>query len=640
MISSPPMRQFLFTLMMVVLHLLPSEAQEQSQNTGDSVFVEAGLLVIMRDTFFVVTSDTLIFSNGRNIRLRQDPYARSKTFYDSLAVRTSKHRMMKKLHRLLVRDVNPVIVVAKNDKPRDDFFKKYKGKTIRSIRTLRIPLLEGDVNDTLWGDFNKWGHLLNWHPQTKSRLIIGRGLVKEGDRVKGSVLADMERLVRELNTIRDARLYVRPVKGTDSIDLVMATQDYFPLRASGNYQTPESFTMRISDRNITGSAVEAGIVYERNSSLKPDDAYSISVQQPNLFRRFLLGRLYAQERGARTEQGIEFSRGFLSEALHDIGGIFFRNITDRNAPDSASTKYKTLNGGSWYGRVFNTKYDWSIIPAISYEFNVFPKPLPESDFSSYFKQDRHITLASLNFIQRRFLRSALVKVFGISEYIPVGFSFKVIGGVEKTPVFSRNYAGGQAEFATFINDVGYFSASVVNSTFIREGTYEDKLRAINGTYYTPLLKLGPTRWRQFLDVDYKSVEKPNTSGLFTLKGPWSDTLGINPQGDEIYRVGLRTVFFMPWYVYGFRFSFYDGFEFNWIKSEGLYNNDKRYFPILRLGLRLQNDLLTYSAFSFQAAWSPSANNFDPFFSFTLKTFVLPLFTGLRVDRPVYLNAGE
>lgn len=640
MISLPPIRYFLFCLMIGVLHIFPCSAQQLPPNADDSLFVKAGLLVIMRDTFFVTASDTLFAREGRTIRLRRDPYERSKTFYDSLAVKTGKHKMMKGLYRLLVRDVNPVIIVAKNDKPRDDFFKKYNGKIVRNISTLRIPLLEGDVNDTLWGEFNKWGRILNWHPQTKKSLIIGSGLVMEGDKVEGTVLADMERLVREMSTIRDAKLYVRPVAGTDSVDLVMATQDYFPLSASGNYQSPESFTARISDRNITGSAVEIGLVYQRNASLDPDDAYSVSVQQPNLFRRFIYGRVYAQERGARAEQGIEFSRGFLSEALRDIGGVFFRNITDRNVPDSASSKFRTLNGGFWYGRVLKTRYEWTLIPAISYEFNVFPKPLPGSVYYSYLKQERHIMLASLNFIQRRFLRSALVKVFGISEYIPVGFSFKVIGGVENTSVFARNYVGGQAEYATFVNDVGYFSASVVNSTFLRLGDVEDQLRAINGTYYTPLMKLGPTRWRQFLDVDYKSVEKPATSGLFTLKGPWSDSLGINPQGDELYRIGLRTVFFMPWYIYGFRFSFYDGFEFNWIKSEGVYENEKRYFPTFRLGLRLQNDLLTYTAFSFQAAWSPSANNFDPYFSLTLKTFVLPLFNGLKVDRPVYLSAGE
>ena len=77
----------------------------------------------MRDTFFVTASDTLFAREGRTIRLRRDPYERSKTFYDSLAVKTGKHKMMKGLYRLLVRDVNPVIIVAKIDKPRDDFFK-------------------------------------------------------------------------------------------------------------------------------------------------------------------------------------------------------------------------------------------------------------------------------------------------------------------------------------------------------------------------------------------------------------------------------------------------------------------------------------------------------------------------------------
>lgn len=124
-----------------------------------------------------------------------------------------------------------------------------------------MPVPDGNVNDTAWVAQTGLGRWMNFHAQTKSSVVLARSLVQPGDVVDDVVLADMERLVREIETIRDARLYVLPVAGTDSIDLVIATQDYIPLRLNLEILSADNFGFGFTDRNIAGIALEAGMNY-------------------------------------------------------------------------------------------------------------------------------------------------------------------------------------------------------------------------------------------------------------------------------------------------------------------------------------------------------------------------------------------
>ncbi|MBL7922952.1 MAG: hypothetical protein JNL88_02010 [Bacteroidia bacterium] len=625
-------------LLLIFLGILVQPARLNAQawpsEGGDTLRVKSGMLVILPDTFFVTASDTLLVGKGQTIRLREDPMQRSKDFYDSLAVRAGKSRMKRDLHRLFVRDNNPVIITVKNDRPREEYFSRYNGKLVRSIRVLRVPIIDGNVNDTAWPDSTRLGRWMNWHPQTQKRLLKGKGVVEVGAKTSGAALADMERLVRELQTIRDARLYVSAPAGSDSIDLVMVTQDLFPIRLNFDYRTPDNFIFRITDRNLTGSAAELGLAYERRASLSPVNAYTINLQQVNLFNRFITGRLYALGRGSRTEQGVEINREYLSAILSDMGGISFRNITDRVYPDSGLSRYHLYKSGAWYGHAFTPSAEWSFIPVFAFDWEEFTEVPASAGPSSYATQQKKIVLGGLNLIKRSFLRTALVKVFGTSEYIPVGYKLNLTGGYEKALEFDRFYSAGQFEYATFVHDAGYFSLSALNARFFRAQREEDNLLVLKTGYYSPLLKLGRTRWRQFVDGSYRSIDRPFTTEPFSTGGPWEDSLGVSPAGDRWFKAGFRTVFFMPWYFYGFRFSFYDGIDMNWIRQS---EQDKqyRYFPSFRLGLRIQNDYLTYTAFSFQLAFYPEVKGYEPYLSFSLKTFILPVFDGLRIERPAY-----
>lgn len=618
--------------LLLFLYSAQALAQRTTVAKKDSLFVQAGMLVILPDTFYVTTQDTLVPTSGRSIRLRKDPYARSKTFYDSLAVHSGKSRMKKELYRLFIRDNTPVKVVRKNDVVREEDFESYDGKTVRTITHLKMPVLDGNVNDTAWVAQSGLGRWMNFHAQTKSSVVLARSIVQPGDVVDEVVLADMERLVREIETIRDARLYVLPVPGTDSIDLVIATQDYLPLRFNLEVLSSTNYSFGLTDRNIAGAALEAGFSYRHKASWQPDEAWSVYLRKDNLLGQFGVLRAEVSSREGREDQSLEVERTFLSEELPDIGGVFVKRLREDWGQAELNGRVNVVSTGGWYGRVFTGASHWNLIPIASLNiFSFQDRPLSGKD-ADYYLWNKVQVIGAVQLIKREFIRSALVKEYGVSEYFPVGVSLRFTGGKDITEVYSRNYFAGEFSFSGFQNDAGYYGVKLAMGSFFRNSQQEDVRSSAEIFYFTPLLKWGRVRFRQLLKIDFSGVDRLSTLGPLVYSDQrLTDTSFII--GDILVQSNLTTVWHMPWYLYGFRFAFFDGVD--WVSVRNKYTENVRHFPVVKAGVNVQNDFLAYNTLSFQIQFLPAVNESKPLFSVTLKSMLVPVFSGITAGRPSF-----
>ena len=618
----------------LLLFLYSAQVMAQRSTTArkDSLFVQAGMLVILPDTFYVTTQDTVLPTYGKSIRLRKDPYARSKTFYDSLAVHSGKSRMKKELYRLFIRDNTPVKVVRKNDVVREEDFESYDGKTVRTITHLKMPVLDGNVNDTAWVAQSGLGRWMNFHAQTKSSVVLARSIVQPGDVVDEVVLADMERLVREIETIRDARLYVLPVPGTDSIDLVIATQDYLPLRFNLEVLSSTNYSFGLTDRNIAGVALEAGLNYRHKASWQPDEAWSVFLRKDNLLGQFGVLRAEVASKEGRESQSLELERTFLSEELPDLGGVYARRVREKWADGEKGEKVDQLTAGGWYGRVFSSQTHWNLIPMLAVDMVSFQdRPFSGKD-ADYYLWNKVQVIGAVQLIKREFIRSALVKEYGVSEYFPVGVSLRFTGGKDITEVYSRNYFAGEFSFSGFQNDAGYYGVKLAMGSFFRNSLQEDVRSSAEIFYFTPLLKWGRVRFRQLLKMDFSGVDQLSTQSLLFYNDQRIED-GEAISGDILVGTNLTTVWHMPWYLYGFRFAFFDGLD--WVSVRNKYTENVRHFPVVKAGVNVQNDFLAYNTLSFQIQFLPAVNESKPLFSVTLKSMLVPVFSGITAGRPSF-----
>lgn len=605
----------------------PHNCISETINGRDTLRVKAGMLVILRDSFFVAPADTVIISGTEKIRLRKDPYAHTKAFYDSLATHVERRKLLTRLYKVFVRDNAPVNTTRKNSRTREDELAVANGKFIRSLRTFNVPLLDGDVRDTAWVARSPLSRLLSFHPQTSKSLILTNALPQVGDCTDGESLADAERLVRAMPGIRDAELYVLETGSSDSVDVVIITQDVFPLKAAMGVKATERMTLSLADRNINGYALELGAAATFQFENASVSDYRMFLRKANVLGNYGDFNAEVSRERSRTMQFVSFDRPFLSEDLPDLGGFRIGNTGDDLTAGAVATDYQRMQIGGWYGRVFSRKDNWNVIPTVSVETYSFSKR-PDVDVVDFSLRDRLIVLGSVNVMRREFIRTALVTKFGVSEYFPVGVGLQLTGGREVMRETGRNYMAAGLTWARFQYDVGFLGLSGNSSLFFHDEDIEDISLRLRMDYFSPLLKWGRVRFRQFANVRYQSNEKVAYMPAFTLDQVGEDSSGKTPFTHQYVVYGLQTIWHMPWMLYGFRFSFFNSYDC----YDMVLNDRHSYVPVVGVGIRVQNDYLTYSVLSLQFQWQPRQSEIREFFSLRFTSALPPVFSGLGIGK--------
>src|SRR5690606_38197302 len=129
-------------------------------------------------------------------------------------------------------------------------FQKYEGKIIRNISTRQLGF-EQEVTDTskiiVFGT-----RLMNrLHVDTKDWVVRDNLFIKEGEELSAFKLADNERYLRTLKFLQDARIIVKPVKGSDdSVDLEIVTRDLFTITGGLGMRGSNYITGNIEEANF------------------------------------------------------------------------------------------------------------------------------------------------------------------------------------------------------------------------------------------------------------------------------------------------------------------------------------------------------------------------------------------------------
>ena len=252
--------------------------------------------------------------------------------------------------------------------------------------------------------------------------------------------------------------------------------------------------------------------------------------------------------------------------------------------------------------------------------------------ADYYLWNKVQVIGAVQLVKREFIRSALVKEYGVSEYFPVGVSLRFTGGKDITEVYSRNYFAGEFSFSGFQNDAGYYGVKLAMGSFFRNSLQEDVRSSAEIFYFTPLLKWGRVRFRQLLKMDFSGVDQLSTQTLLFYNDQRIED-GEAISGDILVGTNLTTVWHMPWYLYGFRFAFFDGLD--WVSVRNKYTENVRHFPVVKAGVNVQNDFLAYNTLSFQIQFLPAVNESKPLFSVTLKSMLVPVFSGITAGRPSF-----
>ena len=572
----------------------------------DTIRITPENIIVFRDSILIPETDTIILvKKNTKYKVRKNPYKKSDAFYDSLYYKSGDYFLTREVYRLLL-----------THKPQEDImesathieatgpFKAYEGKTIDTIRFIQVDILEGSVDDTLRFAVTGVGRSLNKsHINTREWILRNYMLVKAGDEVEPGIISDNERVIRDLPGIEDARFVVVPDQdNADKVQLIVVTQDVFPVGIIANVSSLSRFDLGLSNPNTLGLNFELGGTVYYDSRYSRFIGYELNAGYRNIFGSFIEGDISYinafDTRGFRllfkkefltpqTKYGGELSTGWMKDK-YSIGveDTLVEWMYERNYQDIWLGRSFQLGGKSsrknliFSGRVYREKFVER--PYVSRDSNVV-----FHNSNTYFGK---ITFSKLSYY-----KSNLIRSFETTEDIPYGIVGGFTFGYLDSEYFGRTYFGVNLGAAKYYPEIGYLSGNIIVGSFFDDGKASQGLIEASLTYYTPLLKMNRYSNRNFIYLRYRGAITDDVDTDLNFGESIRELDQKRISGLSSLTMKYEFVLFTPWYFYGFRFAPFFFADVGLISSSKNVFYKSEFYSATGIGIRIGNKSLAFES---------------------------------------------
>jgi hypothetical protein len=449
------------------------------------------------------------------------------------------------------------------------------------------------------------------------------------------VLSDNERVLRQFKTIRDARIYLNPVPGTDSVDVVVVTQDVGSVGATGRFSSLNRFNVDVYDVNILGYAKQFQVSFFRNAKGIPPNGYEISLREPNFGNSFISGEIKYTDNYLRNRTYFNVGREFLTPEMKYAGGVeMFRTRENYlTVNDTIPSPYKQNSLDLWLGRSLHLAKRTNIVLSVrNSEVRFFERPEVAVD-SNYFFYDRSLFLGSITLIRSNYFKGSLIRGFGKTEDVPVNLWIGSTFGKEFHQFYPRPYIDLRGGIGRYFSKFGYINTSGSVGGFRVGNGWEDGIISANMLYFSNLMHAHRTKIRQFVNASFVKGYARTIQPYIGIVGRWRGEYDFVPVGSQRTVVGTETVYFTPGYFYGFKFAVYHGFDLNFLRVQQI-SSREIFFPSFRGGIRLLNDNLTFPTLSVDLTYYAAAAQYSSSFALRFSTTLPSLFGAPMSFKPV------
>ncbi len=537
-------------------------------------------------------------------------------FYRKLTTKMHKHKVTRAIFDFLFRDPYLRSSSRTLESPVDPNC-AIEGRFIGDIRIRRFDPFGPRVTDTLrqpanW--FEKAGNTL--HKVTQERIIRKSLLFERGHPFVAATISDNERILRLTPNLLDARMYALPRKNQpDTVDIVVVTQDVWSI--SGNVGTDFNQVVDISgtDLNFLGLGHEESLGISYSQAIHPytkaPRGWGVRslYRVPYMGKTFVTGSLQYVNQWNQQRYAVVAQRNFLTPYMKYAGGLeISRNKTyvETNPlePDSNVFPVSYDYADVWLGRAFRTSWTGDrtrmILAARVIGNRYRDRPEVRSDTNQLY-QHRLLSLYSIGFSTRNYLRDVLIYGFGRTEDVPYGSMISFTGGMEQREFGARNYVGMKTAHGQYYRRFGYLLLGLSAGSYLREGQWEQGAWQAEANYFSRLITLGSSQLRQFVNVRY-------TRGFGRFNGEFIDINNANGirgitnialRGEQSLVVNMETVVFTPLNILGFQVALFGYADLGWI---GITNSGILKVPLYQgygVGLRVRNENLTFNTFQFR-----------------------------------------
>lgn len=540
---------------------------------------------------------------------------KNEEFYKKLQKKSESTKLTKLLYNLMLEPLDP----ANEEKSEQQIeellrrdFTKHQGKIIRKIKVTTYDPFGYNEKDSIVKPFKKIDNFGNAiHIKTKPFTVKGLILLREKTPLDSLVVLESERLLRRKKIIR--RTVIRPEEiseESDSIDLHIYVLDSWSLGLEGDISSKNG-EIRLKEYNFLGLGHQFSTAYKKDFTTSKPPGFTLGYKAENLHNTYINAEVF---RDVETDQSYlnlaRVNRTFYSPLTRWAGEVsvykrqylerFYHNKTDSIIKNPIKTQGFNVWGGYAIPLKKHTKkgdLPINLIIAARYAQTEFLKtPSKKVDSIGYFS-NQNIKLGSIGIRDVNYVRDRYVFRNGDIEDISIGHSYFLHSGVQSQNGKNSFYLGADFTLTDYITGFGYLAATLQYGSFFRNGKTNQSLFRLQGTYFSPIFKIGNWYLRQFV--------KTNMTVGLNRKNIIKDRLNINgyygidefnsPRvyGTRKFVFNFQTQSYVPFNWLGFRISPFLAFDLGFIGEEphAFFKNDV--YTRVGLGFLISNDYFVF-----------------------------------------------
>lgn len=538
---------------------------------------------------------------------------------------SKKRKFTRFLHRLIFKPTDKINNSKKKDKnsktpTNTPGFAKYEGKIIRKININTLDPFGFDINGyeknpKTWAE--RQGNRI--HLKTKHWTVRNHLLFKKNDVLDSLLIQESERLIQQQRYIRKVAINPIPVVSSqDSVDIEISVLDSWSLIPSGALSENRG-TFEITERNFFGLGHEFENIFKQRFT-DSKNAYGMRYIIPNFKNTFIRTViLYDKEFNNDYVKGIGFNRPFFSPLTKWAGGISFEQRFHKDSIKAinqitAYRDFKYESSDLWGGYSIclfkNNKEKKHISNLVTtFRFNsikYLKSPEITYDSINNFSNSR-LQLASIGITSRQYIADKYLFNYGIPEYVQIGKTYSVTGGIEHKNNGKRFYFGGRYSFGGYYS-FGFFAASFELGSFFKDDVNQQSTFNAEMNYFSPLIELGNWKIRQFIKPQFiiGNNRLDTESDLINLGGNSGiEGFEISRKGSKKMMLTFQTQSYVPGHFYGFRLSPFYNMSFGMLSGSTEKLLQSKLYSKFGVGFVISNDYMVFNSFILSFAYYPS-----------------------------------
>lgn len=539
---------------------------------------------------------------------------KEETFYDSLQYKAEKRKVTGWLYDMLVSSPSPQI------EEKDitlEYFQSFEGMLIEKIEIKPLDVFGPTLADTTLKT-DKWIEKAanSIHNNTNQGTLRKHLLFKIGDALDPELMAENERIIRQISYIKDVRFIIEP----DSLysafaKVTVLTVDRFSWGVSGGVNGTKSGDVEIYNKNVLGVGHEISMRFVGHLKEEPKAGVETFYRINNIGGRFLNINLGYLNTYMREGFIFDLQKPFISNKIkwgYGLTGsrlLRTTKITESHPielEDPISESYNNIWAGHSFdlGRMDGLTRQLTPTAGIHNLHFFDVSEIPKG--SEHFFANRTLYMAGLTWSQRKYVQDMLIYSYGIVEDIPIGFKQEMYYGYDANQFGDRHFLQLSSSNGTLLSRGGYLFFSTGMNGYFKYRSFEEGMIRADVNFFTGLKTVGIKKMRTFVKLNYTlginryPLEYLTIGGENYIRG-FSSNFAT---GQQRLTLNMEHALFFPSEFYGFKMALFGFADLGIIGSNKQVIFKEDYYAGLGVGIRLHNENLVFETFRLRLAFYP------------------------------------